>query len=69
MQAAGYTTNFSPAKLVQAGASGGAAWTGGMQDALLTGERRKGCLSCRTCDRTSLLVCLLLTALAAARPM
>ena len=37
MQAAGYTTNFSPAKLVQAGASGGAAWTGGMQDALLSG--------------------------------
>lgn len=37
MQAAGYATNFTPAKLVQAGGGGGAAWTGGMQDALLTG--------------------------------
>ncbi|KAL4422766.1 hypothetical protein ABPG75_008963 [Micractinium tetrahymenae] len=36
LQAAGYATNFNPAKLVQAGGSGGAAWTGGMQDALLT---------------------------------
>ena len=39
LQAAGYATaaNFSPAKLVQAGGGGSAAWTGGMQDALLTG--------------------------------
>lgn len=37
VQAAGYATNFTPAKLVQAGGGGGAAWTGGMQDALLTG--------------------------------
>ena len=37
LQAAGYATSFTPAKLVQAGGSGGAAWPGGMQDALLTG--------------------------------
>lgn len=36
LQAAGCATSFSPAKLVQAAGSGGAAWTGGMQDALLT---------------------------------
>ncbi|PSC76102.1 short-chain dehydrogenase [Micractinium conductrix] len=35
LQAAGYATTFSPAKLVQATGAGG-AWTGGMQDALLT---------------------------------
>ena len=42
LQAAGYATNFTPAKLVQAGGGGGAAWTGGMQDTLLTGMQRYG---------------------------
>ena len=50
VQAAGYATTFSPAKLVQATGAGG-AWTGGMQDALLTGAagrgRRQGCAQAR----------------------